>query len=83
MYEKNWCLCPLAVKQGGIFCLSSSKKTMKALDFSKKKRTFAIKKQRYEYEKNQNAIFGKSQNTTFGKNHHCHHLGCSFRQFLQ
>lgn len=56
---------------------------MKALDFSKKKRTFAIKKQRYEYEKNQNATFGKSQNTTFGKNHHCHHLGCSFRQFLQ
>ena len=29
MYEKNWCLCPLAVKQGGIFCLSSSKKQRK------------------------------------------------------
>ena len=29
MYEKNWYLCPLAVKQGGIFCLSSSKKQRK------------------------------------------------------
>ena len=48
---------------------------MKILDFSKKKRTFAIKKQHYEYEKNQNA--------TFGKNHHCHPIGCSSRQFLQ
>ena len=59
MYEKNWCLCPLAVKQGGIFCLSSSKKQRKPWILVRKNVPLQSKKQHCEYEKNQNATFGK------------------------
>ena len=55
--------------------MTDSKKTAKYLEKSQKYRTFAGKKQFYEYEKNQNA--------TIGKNHHCHPVGCNLRQFLQ